>query len=194
VTIDKSTRTTRPSETPPLRRRRRHNAADVVRKASVARIRRHRLDAPLGSCSSFPRLLVDVLGVVPFRDRPAASLGIMRRSTATSLSSQRHRHPSPLRLPDSKWKGRARGCEHTWGLFAALHQPQSRIRGDRPGRVDDREVTVFDSVGFAIEDFTALHYVQRATAASRFSEPIALIIEPDNPKDLYGMVGAPVLV
>jgi ornithine cyclodeaminase len=53
---------------------------------------------------------------------------------------------------------------------------------------------VFDSVGFAIEDFTALHYVQRATAASRFSEPIALIIEPDNPKDLYGMVAAPVLV
>jgi ornithine cyclodeaminase len=68
------------------------------------------------------------------------------------------------------------------------------IRGDRPGRVDDREVTVFDSVGFAIEDFTALRYVQRATAASRFSEPIDLIIEPDNPKDLYGMVGAPVLV
>jgi len=55
------------------------------------------------------------------------------------------------------------------------------------------EVTVFDSVGFAIEDFTALRYVQRATAASRFSEPIDLITEPVDPKDLYGMVGAPVL-
>ncbi|MFS0853413.1 ornithine cyclodeaminase [Microbacterium sp. 179-I 3D4 NHS] len=67
------------------------------------------------------------------------------------------------------------------------------IRGEAPGRLDT-EITVFDSVGFAIEDFTALRYVQRATAASRYSEPIDLITEPEDPKDLYGMVGAPVLV
>lgn len=68
------------------------------------------------------------------------------------------------------------------------------ILGEKPGRLDREEVTVFDSVGFAIEDFTALRYVQKATASTRFSEPIDLITEPDDPKDLYGLVGTPVLV
>lgn len=62
------------------------------------------------------------------------------------------------------------------------------------GRVSADELTVFDSVGFAIEDFTALRYVEKATAATRFSGPIDLITEPEDPKDLYGMIGAPVLV
>lgn len=68
------------------------------------------------------------------------------------------------------------------------------VRGVTSGRVDDHEITLFDSVGFAIEDFTALRYVQRATAASPFSEPIDLIVEPDDPKDLYGLLAAPILV
>ncbi|MGY3127295.1 ornithine cyclodeaminase [Agrococcus sp. UYP33] len=68
------------------------------------------------------------------------------------------------------------------------------ITGADAGRISAEEVTVFDSVGFAIEDFTALRYVQKATAATRFSEPIDLITEPEDPKDLYGMIGAPVLV
>ncbi len=94
------------------------------------------------------------------------------------------------------------------------HEPQTRVEGEiqllpadlpvtelwrvitgkAPGRTLPGEVTVFDSVGFAIEDFTALRYVQRATAATRFSEPIDLIAEPEDPKDLFGMIGAPVLV
>jgi len=68
------------------------------------------------------------------------------------------------------------------------------IAGEAPGRLAQDEITVFDSVGFAIEDFTALRHVQRATAATRYSEPIDLIAEPEDPKDLYGMIGAPVLV
>lgn len=94
------------------------------------------------------------------------------------------------------------------------HTPQTRIEGEiqrlpgdfpvtelwtvidgrRPGRVSPGEITVFDSVGFAIEDFTALKYLRDATAATRFSEAIDLIAEPDDPKDLFGMVGAPVPV
>jgi ornithine cyclodeaminase len=94
------------------------------------------------------------------------------------------------------------------------HEPQTRIEGEiqrlpadfpvtelwtviaqrRHGRVSPEEITVFDSVGFAIEDFTALRYLRDATAATRFSEPIDLIAEPDDPKDLFGMVGSPVPV
>jgi ornithine cyclodeaminase len=94
------------------------------------------------------------------------------------------------------------------------HEPQTRIEGeiqlmpaDSPitevwrvitgaadGRRSPGEITVFDSVGFAIEDFTALRYARDATAGTRFSESIDLIAEPDDPKDLFGMVGAPVPV
>lgn len=68
------------------------------------------------------------------------------------------------------------------------------LTGAEQGRRSADEITVFDSVGFAIEDFTALRYVQKATAATRYSEPIDLITEPEDPKDLYGMIGAPILV
>ncbi|WP_423920145.1 ornithine cyclodeaminase [Frigoribacterium sp. 2-23] len=68
------------------------------------------------------------------------------------------------------------------------------ITGTAPGRLSTDEITVFDSVGFAVEDFTALRYARDATASTRFSAPIDLVAEPDDPKDLFGMVGAPVPV
>ncbi len=45
------------------------------------------------------------------------------------------------------------------------------VAGDRPARRraarDDRQITLFDSVGFAIEDFSALRYVRDQLAANR---------------------------
>jgi ornithine cyclodeaminase len=68
------------------------------------------------------------------------------------------------------------------------------LAGSGAGRVSDAEITVFDSVGFAIEDFTALKYTYDATAGTRFTESIDLVAEPEDPKDLFGMVFAPVPV
>lgn len=65
------------------------------------------------------------------------------------------------------------------------------IRGDLPCPRHERTV-VFDSVGFAIEDFTALAYVRDAVQHSAFAERIDLIAGPEDPKDLFGMLGAPV--
>ncbi|MEV7693427.1 ornithine cyclodeaminase [Microbacterium sp. NPDC089189] len=70
----------------------------------------------------------------------------------------------------------------------------SVLTGGASGRISAEEITVFDSVGFAIEDFTALRYTRDATATTRYSESIDLIAEPEDPKDLFGMVGAPVPV
>jgi ornithine cyclodeaminase len=64
------------------------------------------------------------------------------------------------------------------------------IRGERPGRAG--ATTVFDSVGFAIEDFSALTYTRDALRGSRFVEEIDLVASPDDPKDLFGLLGAPV--
>lgn len=62
------------------------------------------------------------------------------------------------------------------------------IRGVAEGRRDDRQVTLFDSVGFAIEDFSALRYVHERMVAAGACEPLDLIADPDDPRDLFGML------
>ena len=65
------------------------------------------------------------------------------------------------------------------------------LLGKREGRTRADQITIFDSVGFAIEDFSALRYVRDAVGDSlEYSEIIDLVASPDNPKDLYGMIGA----
>ena len=65
------------------------------------------------------------------------------------------------------------------------------IRREANGRVSDEEITVFDSVGFAIEDFAALRYVRDTLAAADASE-LDLLASPADPKDLYSLVAASV--
>ncbi|MBB5633220.1 ornithine cyclodeaminase [Cryobacterium mesophilum] len=64
------------------------------------------------------------------------------------------------------------------------------LTGEAPGRTSAGQVTLFDSVGFAIEDFTALRYVRDSVDATDFYEDIDLVANPDDPKDLFGFVGA----
>ena len=66
------------------------------------------------------------------------------------------------------------------------------VRGERAGR--GTRTTVFDSVGFAIEDFSALTFVRDAVRGTGFAEAIDLVTGPDDPKDLFGMLGAPLPV
>jgi ornithine cyclodeaminase len=60
------------------------------------------------------------------------------------------------------------------------------LRGRQPARANDREVTVFDSVGFALNDFSALRYLHGLNAGMpEGGQHIDLIPQPDDPKDLY---------
>ncbi len=85
-------------------------------------------------------------------------------------------------------------------------EPQSRIEGEvqqmpadfpvtelwqvisakAPGRQNDAEVTIFDSVGFALEDFSAMRYIEKHVVQAN-STMLDLIPELLNPKDLFGM-------
>jgi len=56
----------------------------------------------------------------------------------------------------------------------------------QPGRLRADEVTVFDSVGFALEDYSALRFMHDAARALQMGEMIALIPQLDDPKDLFG--------
>jgi ornithine cyclodeaminase len=62
------------------------------------------------------------------------------------------------------------------------------IRGEAEGRRDPRQITLFDSVGFAIEDFSALRYVHAKIQDTDFFEPLDMLADPDDPRDLFGMV------
>jgi len=62
------------------------------------------------------------------------------------------------------------------------------IAGERPGRRDASQITLFDSVGFAIEDFSALRYVRDLAARIGYFEKLDLLADPDDPRDLYGML------
>ena len=62
------------------------------------------------------------------------------------------------------------------------------MTGAASGRSDPRQITLFDSVGFAIEDFSALRYIHDQLQTLPFSEPLDMIADPDDPRDLYGML------
>lgn len=88
------------------------------------------------------------------------------------------------------------------------YEPQTRIEGDLQqmdasfavtelwqvlsgqavGRESADQITLFDSVGFALEDFSALRFVHDQAQALRLGADVALIPALDDPKDLYQLV------
>jgi ornithine cyclodeaminase len=62
------------------------------------------------------------------------------------------------------------------------------IAGESKGRTSAEQVTLFDSVGFAIEDFSALRFVHDRLPGTGFSVDLDLLADPDEPRDLFGML------
>src|SRR5690606_3790782 len=52
------------------------------------------------------------------------------------------------------------------------------ISGQAPGRRDSRQVTLFDSVGFAVEDFSALRYVWDQLARTGLYDELDMLADP----------------
>jgi ornithine cyclodeaminase len=102
-------------------------------------------------------------------------------------------HPDILRMPDLR--------------VVVEFEPQSRIEGeiqqmpaDYPvielaqvlrqevvARRSDRDITLFDSVGFALEDYSSLRFLHSLISEQRLGRrELDLVPELDNPKDLFG--------
>ncbi len=62
------------------------------------------------------------------------------------------------------------------------------IAGTQTGRREPGQITLFDSVGFAIEDFSALRYVREKLGCTNLFEELDIIADPDDPCDLFGML------
>ncbi|MEY2890889.1 MAG: hypothetical protein RJA98_797 [Pseudomonadota bacterium] len=85
------------------------------------------------------------------------------------------------------------------------YEPQTRVEGDiqqlpadhpvvdlwrvlagtAEGRQSAQQVTVFDSVGFALEDYSALCLVDRLAQQHNIGEQVELVPAADDPKDLF---------
>ena len=62
------------------------------------------------------------------------------------------------------------------------------LSGDKAGRDSAAQTTMFDSVGFALEDFSALRYLYDRAKSLKLGESIPLIPRLDDPKNLYQLV------
>lgn len=62
------------------------------------------------------------------------------------------------------------------------------ITGQAQGRTSAEQITLFDSVGFAIEDFSALRYILNAIEGTAFFTQLDMLADPDDPRDLFGML------
>lgn len=62
------------------------------------------------------------------------------------------------------------------------------LAGLAAGRSHEKQITVFDSVGFALEDFSALCYVQDVAAELNIGEWIDLVPQLTDPKNLFGLL------
>ncbi|WP_137163454.1 ornithine cyclodeaminase [Pseudomonas asiatica] len=62
------------------------------------------------------------------------------------------------------------------------------VAGEAKGRERAEQVTLFDSVGFALEDYSALRYVLDTAQALGIGTDIGLVPVLEDPKDLYGLL------
>ena len=106
-------------------------------------------------------------------------------------------HPDILRRPEAR--------------VVVEFEPQSRIEGEiqqleagfpvtelaavlagrAPGRVGERDVTIFDSVGFALEDFASLRYLRRIHHEQHGAHrQIDIVPDLEDPKDLFALLAA----
>ncbi|MBS1091162.1 ornithine cyclodeaminase [Gluconobacter sp. Dm-74] len=62
------------------------------------------------------------------------------------------------------------------------------MTGDVQGRRSEQDITIFDSVGFATEDFSALRYLKDKILGTDFYTEIDLVAEPEDPRNLFGLL------
>ena len=97
------------------------------------------------------------------------------------------------------------------GAVFVEYEPQSRIEGDlqqmpagfavtefwrvlvgeAPGRTSADQITVFDSVGFALEDFSALRLLRDLAIELGLGRAIDLVPDLADPKNLFGALRMP---
>jgi ornithine cyclodeaminase len=70
-------------------------------------------------------------------------------------------------------------------IYAELWELVCKLK---PGRQNNHEITLFDSVGFALEDFSILRVVYELAKEHHMGTELPLIPELNDPKNLFGLL------
>ncbi len=104
-------------------------------------------------------------------------------------------HPDILRRPDVRVvvefepQSRIEGEIQQMDAAYPVTELTRVLAGSAPGRAAAHEVTVFDSVGFALEDFSSLRYLMRVHQEERGTQrQIDLVPDLEDPKDLFALL------
>lgn len=65
------------------------------------------------------------------------------------------------------------------------------VSGIKPGRENQHEITLFDSVGFALEDFSILRVVYELADHYQLGTDLPMIPDLADPKNLFGLLTSP---
>ncbi len=101
-------------------------------------------------------------------------------------------HPDVLRMasvfveyePQTRIEG---DLQHLPADFAVTELWQV-LAGQAAGRAGNAQVTLFDSVGFALEDYSALRFLRQAASELGLGQQLPLIPALPDPKDLFGLL------
>jgi len=87
-------------------------------------------------------------------------------------------------LPQSLIEGEVQQCG-AGRIHAELWELST---GSKPGRENSDEITLFDAVGFALEDYSALRLLYQLALEHALGQKLDLLPEPADPKDLFGLL------
>ncbi len=172
--------------------------AKLMRNLAALRL----ADLSVQCCASTPEAVrgADIVTTVTADKRNALILtpemieaGMHLNAVGGDCPGKTELHVDILRRPDARIVVEFEPQARIEGDIQQLEQSEPVIeladvlRAKRPGRSAAGEVTVFDSVGFALNDFSALRYLHRLNAEQRDAgTDIDLVPILDDPKDLFG--------
>jgi ornithine cyclodeaminase len=101
-------------------------------------------------------------------------------------------HPDVLRMasvfveyePQTRTEGDLQHLPADFAVTELWHV----LAGHAAGRSGAAQVTLFDSVGFALEDYSALRFLRQAASELGLGQPLPLIPALTDPKDLFGLL------
>jgi ornithine cyclodeaminase len=102
-------------------------------------------------------------------------------------------HPDILRMPDLRVvvefepQSRVEGEIQQMPADYPVIELARVLRNEAVARRSDRDITLFDSVGFALEDYSSLRFLHSLISRQRLGRrQLDLVPDLDDPKDLYG--------
>jgi ornithine cyclodeaminase len=124
---------------------------------------------------------------------PMVAPGMHLNAVGGDCPGKTELHADVLRMPEARVvveyepQSRIEGEIQQMPADFAVTELSDVIRSAATGRATPQEVTIFDSVGFALEDYSALRFLHALLQEERGERrQIDLVPELQDPKDLYG--------